>query len=136
MSFVVEDVSGCTVEALLGVVDADDPQAQPSILFIKMSDRPWFRFFLDAGFGVWAETTPVDVESDLSEDGFLVQDIGLKFGIVGTIVADASCIQLGDSAAATEICLSTAAGKMRFSHRDRHDVESGTVLVFERQTEP
>ena len=93
-SFVFDELRGCTLEKLLGF--ADD-EGWPIVMFLKVSDRHWHRFFLDAGINFWSEVAEDAAFDELSEEPHI--DYGAQLGVIGRIVGvvhadDTPCIRI------------------------------------------
>lgn len=59
-NFVVTDFSDAFLEGLIGMEDLED--CEPLLIFIKIKDRNWNRFFLDGGNGFWENWQETEVD--------------------------------------------------------------------------
>ena len=92
-NFVVTCLQGHTLEQLLGVIDADNPDRgdhHPIVVYLKVSDFPWQRFFVEFGGGVWEEVEAIDENEE--GDGVRFADYASKFGLAGRKIASVACL--------------------------------------------
>ncbi len=117
--FVVEGFEHKKLEGLIGVVDRDEPEACPLLLYIKAEDNSWQQFFLDAGFGCWENWG----EIDLDDPSFLYIDYAKEFGIGYATIRAVYC---KDSAIHLEF---DTQQKLILRYLDASDMDSDCELV-------
>jgi hypothetical protein len=102
-------------------------QARPNhrgLLWVKPHERPWQRFFLDAGFAVWEEWSEEDTMSELVELSDEIEELSaLANERIGTVTFSA----LGVVIPTIRIALG-AVREIRLAPEDPNDIESATVL--------
>ena len=64
--FSIDTLNGIKVAELKGVVDTDNPDDTPILIYLKTELGDWYRFFLDAGLAFWEEGE--NIASDVDED--------------------------------------------------------------------
>ncbi len=75
--FTVHGFTGKKIAQLTGIESAQNSSNAVVVVYLKVADRHFQRFFLDAGIGFWEETTTMEE----SEEGFIEIDYAEKFNI-------------------------------------------------------
>jgi hypothetical protein len=78
--FAVTHLQGCAVEELIGVI-ADEDDLQPAHILLKPVDRPWQKFFLDVGIGIWEQWPDLDIADFCADDGYRYVDYAERFEV-------------------------------------------------------
>ncbi len=95
-----------------------------SLLWIKPNDRPWKRFFLDAGLAFWEEWSEDDTSRELAEFADEIEDLKTTVGErLGKVIVAAS----GALVPTIRIALGTN-GEIRLAPKDPNDIESASFL--------
>ncbi len=88
--FVVSDFSNVLLEGLLGMEDLED--REPLLVFIKIKDKNWNRFFLDAGTGFWENWQETEVDqSEAHIDEVVYVDYKEKYQLDGKEIESVRC---------------------------------------------
>jgi len=53
------------------------------VLFLKLSDTPWHRFFIDSGAIFWKTVSEPDPPEEFEEYRYALADIGRAHGLIG-----------------------------------------------------
>lgn len=56
------EFNGLRIEKLIVCQDTDSKE--PILIYIKMENRNWHQYFLDAGIGFWENWDDIDIEDD------------------------------------------------------------------------
>jgi hypothetical protein len=70
------------------IVACEDPKTKNVIIvYIKVENNNWHRFFIDMGFGVWENWG----ELDITDESYNFIDYADNFGLVNQIILKISC---------------------------------------------
>lgn len=90
INFDVAGFEGCYVEALLGLVDALNPDTLPILVNLKATKHSWQRFFIDAGIGFWEDWGHLIDDTD-EESRFV--DYAALYQLKGQSISSIQCQQ-------------------------------------------
>jgi hypothetical protein len=118
------ELDGAVIErAVCWRSDRGDP-SRCGLLWIKPNNRPWQRFFLDAGFAVWEEWSDDDTTDEFAELADELEELSTTVGEhLGTVTFD----DTGAVVPTIRIALG-ARREVRLAPRDPNDTESATFL--------
>ncbi len=83
--FEFDEFNGLKVEKL--IVCENPETKEPIIIYLKVEDRNWHQFFLDAGCGFWENWDEIDT----SDDSYDFIDCTDKFDLKGKIISRIFC---------------------------------------------
>jgi len=87
-NFDVVGFEGTEIEHILGLVDCQDSDDNPIVVNMKVVNRSWQRYFLDAFIGFWEDWGELTDEED--EDTRFV-DYADKFKLIGKKIKNIKC---------------------------------------------
>ncbi|WP_430614567.1 hypothetical protein [Flavobacterium sp. JP2137] len=90
-SFTATEFSGALLEGLIGMEDSED--REPLLVFIKIKDQNWHRFFLDSAIGFWENWQETEVDqSEAHLDEVVYVDYRAKYSLENKQIADIVCL--------------------------------------------
>lgn len=126
-TFEVTHLRGCTVEALVGMVDPAD--MHPYIVLLKPSELPWQMLFLDIGAGFWEEWTDEEAAEQLADADETFVDYAAQFGLGGAEIGEIVCQPMAEEAQSA-ISIQFASGTLRLAPSDPHDIGCDAQISF------
>lgn len=85
-NFDVIGYEGEVIEKLVGVLDQDAPDNQPTLIYLKTKNRTWQKYFLDAGLGFWEDWGDIEYDDDDK-----IIDYGAMFNLTGHLIKSITC---------------------------------------------
>lgn len=89
-SFEFTDFDGLKLETL---ITCENPETNDVIIvYIKVRNREWHQFFLDAGYGFWQNYEDIDPTSEAKNDKVCnYKDKGMEFNLYNKTIAKIWC---------------------------------------------
>lgn len=127
-AFSLPELVGLRIEAIFGVVDLPNPDTQPMVLNMKLSDGMWHRCFLHVGFTVWERHAWL-VDDDAEGDGVRYVDYGRDHQLVGESLQRVEAKQTGPGELSTLTILLASGRAIQLAFSDPTDPESSTQMT-------
>ena len=86
--FIVDGFKGKKLEGLIGVVDREEPDSGPLLIYIKAEDNAWQQFFLEEGMGIWENWGELDID----DPSFLYIDYAKEFNLGYEAIHSVYCL--------------------------------------------
>ncbi|MDB2539183.1 hypothetical protein N9X23_02320 [Flavobacteriales bacterium] len=83
--FEFDEFNGLKIEQL--IVCENPETKEPILIYLKVENRNWHQFFLDAGYGFWENWDEIDTE----DDSYNFIDCTDKFDLKGQIISRIFC---------------------------------------------
>lgn len=127
VAWLMPELAGRRVEALVGVVHRDDADVLPIVVNMQLDDGLWHRFFLDAGLAFW-EQWPEFADEEPEGDDVRYVNYGQQHSLVGETLRSVEA-RPSKPADLAELTLRFDSGRvLRLSFCDAADMGSPTCV--------
>ena len=119
--FDVDTLNGEKVSELKGLVDIDNPDDTPILVYLKTERGDWYRFFLDAGLAFWEEGE--DLVNEIDENTREV-DYAETYKLRNNCIKKIKCVN-------STVIISFAEEKeFILKFKDETDIDSDSVVTL------
>lgn len=133
--FSLPELVGLRIEAIFGVVDLPDPDTQPMVVNMKLSDGMWHRCFLDGvGLAVW-ERYACLADDDAEGDGVRYVDYGRDHQLLGESLQRVEAQQTGPGELSKLTLLLASGRAIQLAFSDPTDPESAIEMTVRTLSE-